>query len=142
MKSAYDRVSSGSASDLNAATQAIITSFNKIIDPNSVVRESEYARSPEGQSLLATLQGKFNAISQGGPGLTKESLKEFVDTANQLNQNAQYYAQQQSAQATATAKAFGLDTSLIGTPDMGSSDAGLSDEDAYNLYLQMTGGGK
>src|SRR5439155_2391272 len=102
MKSAYDRLDSGQANDLNATTQAIITPFNKIMDPSSVVRESEYARSPEGQSLLASLEGKANALTQGGPGLTKQSLKEFVSLAETFANNAQKSIKAQNDQAVAT----------------------------------------
>src|ERR1051325_2764822 len=116
MKDAYDRLDRGDARDLNATSQAIISTFNKIIDPSSVVRESEYARSPEGQSLLDALSGRVSALSQGGPGLTKESLKEFVDLAKVFVDNSQQSLQAANAQAIATAQAFGLNTSLVGVP--------------------------
>ncbi len=107
MKSAYDRYVRGEATDLNATSQAIITTFNKILDPTSVVRESEYARSPEGQSLIDAISGRIAALSQGGPGLTPASLKEFVDLANVFVTNAQQSLTAANAQAIATAQAFG-----------------------------------
>lgn len=124
MKTAYDSIKDDQ--NINAASQAIITDFNKINDPSSVVRETEYARTPEGQSFLARLQGKYEQIVQGGAGLTKASLKEFVDLAGQFADNANGYIDTQNKQATATANAFGLNADLVvpgGTP----SETGPSD---------------
>ena len=126
MKSAYDRFVRGEATDLNATSQAIITTFNKILDPTSVVRESEYARSPEGQSLIDAISGRIAALSQGGPGLTPASLKEFVDLANVFVTNAQQSLSAANAQAIATAQAFGLNTSLIGPGGANSSTGNVS----------------
>ncbi len=63
-----------------AVNQAIITSYNKITDPSSVVRESEYERTPEGAALLNRLRGAYEKISQGGL-LTEEDLIEIKETA-------------------------------------------------------------
>lgn len=52
--------------------QAIITLFNKMTDPSSVVRESEYARTPGDLSVLNRLKGKVEKLKGGGPGLTQE----------------------------------------------------------------------
>ena len=58
-----------------AVDQALITTFNKITDPDSVVRESEYARTSSDLSLLNRLKGKVAKLSKGGPGLTPEDRK-------------------------------------------------------------------
>jgi len=114
MKEAFDRLDKGEAKDLNATTQAIITSFNKILDPSSVVRESEYARSPEGQSLLDNLAGRILKLQQGGAGLTKDSLREFVTLAKIYSDNATASLNQTVQQQIQTAESFGLNTSLFG----------------------------
>jgi hypothetical protein len=124
MEEAYSRLARGEAKDLNATSQTIITTFNKILDPSSVVRETEYARSPEGQSLIDSLYGKLAAISQGGPGLTPDSLREFVDLARVFVQNAQTSIAEAQQLAAKNAEAFGLDSSLLGLP--GSSNNGSS----------------
>jgi LysM repeat protein len=124
MESAYNRLQSGEALDLNATSQAIISTFNKIIDPTSVVRETEYARSPEGQSLIDALSGRIAALSQGGPGLTPASLKEFVDISRVFVENAQRSIQESGDLAAQNAKAFGLDASLLGLPGTPSSGGG------------------
>lgn len=61
--------------------QALITMFNKITDPISVVRESEYARTPEGLALLNRWQGGLEKLAVGGAGLTDADRKELLNTA-------------------------------------------------------------
>ena len=66
---------------LNAQSQAVIIGFNKMLDPTSVVRESEYARTPEGASLLNRIEGFKIRVFQGGAGLNKSELEGIKDTA-------------------------------------------------------------
>jgi len=49
--------------------QTVITTFNKLLDPSSVVRESEYARTPQDLALFSRLKGKWDKIQSGGAGL-------------------------------------------------------------------------
>lgn len=58
--------------------QGLITLFNKITDPRSVVRESEYARTPENLSLANRLTGAVEKLKKGGAGLTQEDRKALV----------------------------------------------------------------
>ena len=57
---------------LVAVDQALITILNKMLDPSSVVRESEYARTPGDLALLNRIKGKIEKIRTGGAGLTQE----------------------------------------------------------------------
>ena len=78
---------------LNWASQVIVNAFNKLMDPNSVIRESEYARTPEGQSLINQMEWKIEQIKSGWAWLTYANLKGLVDLANQLSA---WYQQQQN----------------------------------------------
>lgn len=67
---------------LNAEDQALIMNFNKALDPISVVRESEFARTAAGQSLLGRAEGALDKISRGGSGLSKgerEAIYKVID---------------------------------------------------------------
>lgn len=61
-----------------ALDQGLITMFNKITDPKSVVRESEYSRTPENLSLANRLSGAVEKLKKGGAGLTHEDRKALV----------------------------------------------------------------
>lgn len=77
-----------SAESLNAPSQAILVTFQKILDPTSVVRESEYARSSAGESAIRAIQGKIQGITKGGAGVTLEGLREIVDLAEEFLNNS------------------------------------------------------
>ena len=67
-----------------ATDQALITMFNKITDPQSVVRESEYARTASDLSLLNRLKGKYEKWVSGGAGLTDEDRKAILDMSEKF----------------------------------------------------------
>jgi hypothetical protein len=71
--------------DLNAGAQAVLVTFQKFLDPQSVVRESEYARSGEGQSLLNQVRGSVDKLLNGGAGMTLPELEKFAKMAQTIN---------------------------------------------------------
>ena len=70
---------------LNPASQGILVAFQKLLDPTSVVRESEYARSGQGLSLLNRLDGLVLKLKQGGANVPLEELEAFVDLAMEFS---------------------------------------------------------
>jgi hypothetical protein len=70
--------------DFSVVDEVIITNLKKILDPGSVVRESEYDRTPQGQALVNRLEGMLeNAIDQrGGAGIGMQLRQEIVDQGN------------------------------------------------------------
>lgn len=64
--------------------QALVTLFNKMLDPGSVVREGEYARTAEGQDLISRAQGAFASFGQGGAGITDDTRRDMVAVAKSL----------------------------------------------------------
>jgi hypothetical protein len=67
----------------NAASQAILVTFQKILDPDSVVRESEYARSAQGVGLIDRIRGEWMRMTEGGAGVPVNELEGFVALASQ-----------------------------------------------------------
>jgi hypothetical protein len=123
--------------DMAAGSQAVLVTFQKILDPTSVVRESEYARSAAGQSLLARMEGAVARIAQGGAGVPVHELEAFGTLAQQFLVNAQKSALDTRAQVDAIAGEFGLDRDLITrdvTPEAPQQPAPGSS--AYQLYLE------
>jgi len=92
-------VSSGKTTNFVATDQALITIYNKMLDENSVVRESEYARTAENTSLLNRIKGTLSKQVSGGAGLAaadRESIynaiKQFDAIANSdYNDKVNYY---------------------------------------------------
>jgi len=75
------RTGSGS---MNAVDQSLITLLNKILDPTSVVRESEYARTPEGMSYLERMRGYLGRITKGGAGLSPSEREALYTMINKF----------------------------------------------------------
>lgn len=71
-----------SKSDI-ATSQAIITAFNKMLDPGSVVRESEFARTPQGAPLIEKFRSYARRIEKGGI-LSESQYEEIRNTARQI----------------------------------------------------------
>lgn len=70
----------------NASDQALITTFNKMLDPASVVRESEYDRTPSGGSLYEQFLGlQEKLLKTGGSGMSDLQRKELNTVARSIN---------------------------------------------------------
>ena len=74
--------------DMLSGSQAILISFNKLLDPTSVVRESEYARSATGQSALETMRGFVDKLGKGGAGVTIRELQTYRDFGQEVVKQA------------------------------------------------------
>jgi hypothetical protein len=78
MRSALDAAKTGK---MNPASQGVLVTFQKILDPTSVVRESEYARSPQGMALMEQMRGALTKMTEGGAGMTVDGLSQFYSVA-------------------------------------------------------------
>lgn len=101
------------AGDKNGGSQAVLVTFQKILDPTSVVRESEYARSAAGISMLGRLQGYADKLAAGGAGVPDAELAAMVETARQMLDGMQSYANTQRSRIDAMAKKYQIDPVLI-----------------------------
>lgn len=113
MDSLLERAMAGDLHGRNFLDQSLITIFNKINDPGSVVRESEYARTPEGLALSNRLSGAVEKIAQGGAGLTDQDRVDLVSAAKIIaNSRGNSYAETRSGYVDLANK-MTLDPSLI-----------------------------
>lgn len=99
--------------DKLGGSQAVLVTFQKILDPTSVVRESEYARSASGLSLLSQLEGYAERLSQGGAGVPLSDLAGMVETARQMLSSMQAYTNGQRKRIGAAASQYGIDPALV-----------------------------
>jgi hypothetical protein len=72
------------AGNLAAGGQAVLVTFQKILDPNSVVRESEFDRSREGLSLMQRAQAATERLTRGGPGVPLAELERYAALAEEI----------------------------------------------------------
>ncbi len=85
---AQNKIKKGEKVNYGGVDQALITLYNKMLDENSVVRESEYARTPENMAYLDNLKGRIKKVTEGGAGLTNEFRQELIDVAGVLYNQA------------------------------------------------------
>lgn len=138
-----------------AADQVLIVAFNKMIDPNSVVRETEFARSTEGQSIMNRLKGKADQALQGGVALSDEDRKAIVDATAKLYQSYQKSYANTANEYRGYAQDYGVDpdrvvkgetptlSQLMQVPEYRDAvremqKAGVTDLDV--IYEALTGG--
>jgi hypothetical protein len=68
----------GDSESFVAADQSLITLFNKMTDPSSVVRESEYARTTEDLAVMSRVKAVVSRWQEGGrlePNVRKDIMK-------------------------------------------------------------------
>lgn len=63
--------------------QTILVTFQKILDPPSVVRESEYMRSAAGLALMDRVKGAYERLTKGGAGVPLAELEKFAELARE-----------------------------------------------------------
>lgn len=110
---------SGNVKDLVALDQGLITMFNKLTDPQSVVRESEYARTPSNLPFINRFSGAFQKLAAGGAGMTNDDRKSLVQGAKIIANERGAQFQKALDEYKGVAADYGLDESLI-TRDMPS----------------------
>lgn len=101
------------AGDTNGGSQAVLVTFQKILDPTSVVRESEYARTTEGQSLLNRIEGTVTRWAAGGTTLTESEMAALVDTARSFLDGMATFNAGLRGRIERTAAEYQLDPRLI-----------------------------
>lgn len=117
MDSLLSKSLSGDIQNASALDQGLITMYNKLTDPQSVVRESEYARTPENIPFVNRFKGAIQKINEGGAGLTNDDRKALVQGAKIIaNERGNQY-QKTLGEYKGTAAEYGLDEKLI-TRDM------------------------
>ena len=71
-----------------AADQALGVMFQKMLDPTSVVRESEYARTPEGVAFFNRMEAILPKLASGGLQLTNDDRDALLTMATRALESA------------------------------------------------------
>lgn len=72
--------------DMAAGNEAVLQTFLKVLDPNSVVREGEFWRLQQGQSLLKRIQAVVQRVPQGG-WVTLDELEKYARLAREVGES-------------------------------------------------------
>lgn len=104
--------------NLNAPSQAMLVTYQKLLDPTSVVRESEYARSGDGQALVQRIEGMYDKLTRGGAGVTVQDLSQFHSLSQELLKNYQAEQLDLAARIQTQANNYGLNIENILTPSV------------------------
>lgn len=103
---AYTKI--GSTSDSAAGDLSLLYQYNKLLDPGSVVRESEFATVAASGSLGERLQGAAQRVVSG-ERLTPDQRKAFKDEAQSIYKAHQQGYDRIKQNYTGIATGYGLD---------------------------------
>lgn len=83
IQEAFDEATSPDAAEKSriASDQALVVAFNKLLDPGSVVRESEFDRTPLQTAILNRFLSAPEKAKRGGLAITDEDRAAIVDMA-------------------------------------------------------------
>lgn len=128
--------------------QALIYSLAKVLDPGSVVREGEYATVQKyAQSWVKAYGSGVKQAIAGTGFLSKEARKNIKATiATKYQSTKNTYENLTRSYASQINNLTGRDDGdkflrSYSTDQSTTPQAGVSDDDAYSLYLQTVGGG-
>jgi hypothetical protein len=94
LQGTYSNIESSSTANTGAGDIALITSFMKMLDPGSVVRETEFATARDTAGLFTQLENRLQK-AKDGQLLKPEQRKQYVDLAKQYLSAAQKKAEQE-----------------------------------------------
>ena len=137
-----DQIKAGRAQ--GPATQALIMSFGKVLDPSSVVRESEYNRSQEMQGLIDKFDSYKQSIMAGGV-LSERVADEMMSTIEAVVKSYQDNVRDLAMRTRAQVQSVGGDLRNALTPstidmlDVWDAEEALRDDP---VYTEVTLNGK
>lgn len=99
-------------------SQAIVQSFARLLDTLSSVREPEYNRTGDNQSIMSYAEGKLTKWAQGGAGLADSEVAEIVKLTRDIVGRYQSFAREQASTTQQFARTYGLNIANILSPDL------------------------
>lgn len=113
MAAALNQAKKGGKANRIASDQALGVLFQKMLDPTSVVRESEFARTPQGAAMVNRITGSIKQLTTGGLGLEDEDREALVDMAQRLLREAKISANRAFDEFTIRADTIGLNKKIV-----------------------------
>jgi len=113
LKSAYSLSLNPDNESRAASDQALIVTLNKMLDPTSVVRESEFSRTEVGVGLMNRIQSYLPKLKKGGQAISNTDRKAVYNMAEKLLQGSQEGLNQHIDRYVNIAQQYGVDPKLI-----------------------------
>lgn len=113
MHVAYQEAIRGDLESKVGADQALAVMFQKMLDPDSVVRESEYARTPEGVGVLQRISSYVEKWQKGGLAISDADRAALYDIAKKLLVVEKQTMNELIERYTMIAKDYGIEPKLI-----------------------------
>lgn len=111
----YKRAETGFKEDNGAGDLALVYGVAKMLDPNSVVRESEFATTQQVASLPARIQGYFAKVTRGDR-LSQQARDDLIKMAEAQLVTSRGLQKRTDTTYTDLTRAFGYDPAQVVTP--------------------------
>lgn len=108
IRDSYGRVISAGSDPSAAGDLALIFNYMKILDPGSVVRESEFATAQNSAGVPDRIRGMYNRVLSG-QRLAPDQRKDFMDRAKKLYVSQSEIQKSTIDKYTQLAEKFGVD---------------------------------
>ena len=112
----FEKIKTSAQSNTGPGDVALITGFMKMLDPGSVVRETEFATARDTAGLYERLQNNLNK-ARSGQFLQTTQRKEFVALAKQYYEAAQKKADKDKQALNAVVKNYKLNPENVFGPE-------------------------
>jgi hypothetical protein len=137
--------------DMPQATEAVLQTFLKVLDPNSVVREGEFWRLNQSMPIDARVAAFFQRLNQGG-FMPVEQLEAFAGLAEQMAGDRIKALEPTKQRITATAQRYQIPPELVmddvalpaaaedQPAEVGGAPGAAPTLSPYQAYLRKKGG--
>lgn len=144
VRDGYERVKAGANLANGQGDLSLLFGYMKMLDPNSVVRETEFANAEQAMGYVQqTLNLPSKAIS--GNRLTPESRAQFVAAANAVYNAKKGNYDNAVNYYSSRAEAFGIDPAMVvrnhGVQDKAPAPAPALDDATLRAEFDQMGGG-
>jgi len=112
VKDSYGRIKISSEDPSPAGDMSVLFNYMKMLDPNSVVRESEYATAQNAGSIPERVRAKYNAAINGEK-LSDTMRKDFTSMSEKLYKQAEESQAKRTKEYESKAKSYGLPADLV-----------------------------
>lgn len=112
IRDAYNKIVSAAKNPSAAGDMALLFGYMKLLDPNSVVRETEYATAQNAGSIPETIRARYNA-AVNGKKLDEAQRTDFVDRSKKVFETSKQQQDVLKKDFESRAGKYGVPTDLV-----------------------------